>query len=205
MVVISHGKGGTRLGHHDTAAALAHAGFVVATFNHPGDSFGDETSSNKLEIFESRPAHVSRVITHMLDHWKDRQLIDMQSVGVFGFSRGGYTALALVGSVPSQAASESRFCGFWRAFVIPFCRQLRNNAGALKAQADSRVKSVVAVDPLNLFDASSFSTVKAPVQLWAAELGGDGVELAHTQMIRDSLPQAPEFSVAKGAGHFAFL
>lgn len=206
LVVISHGRGGTRLGHHDTAEALANAGFVVASFNHPGDTFGDESSSDKVGIFESRPRDVSRVITHMLDLWKFRKLIDKQSVGVFGFSRGGFTALALAGAVPSQAATASRFCGSWRSFVISFCRQLHSSAGTLTTvHSDPRVRSVVAVDPLNLFGDSSFTTVTGPVQLWASELGGDGVEMAHIQFIRERLPRAPEYFVAKGAGHFAFL
>ena len=205
LVVISHGQGGTRLGHHDTATALADAGFVVASFNHPGDSFGDDHSTNKIGIFGSRPAHVSRVISHMIDQWTGRGALDSHAVGVFGFSRGGYTALALAGAVPSATASASRFCGFWQSFVTPICRQLDGINNAFKAQPDPRVRAIVAADALNLFDASSFREVKVPVQLWASELGGAGVELAHTQQIRQWLPHAPEVSVAKGAGHFSFL
>lgn len=205
LVVVSHGQGGTRLGHHDTATALADAGFVVASFNHPGDTFGDDASASEVGIFESRPADVSRVITHMLEQWKDRQAVDAQSVGVFGFSRGGYTALALAGAEPSRSASAERFCASWRSWLIPICRKLGKEDAALKARADARVKSVVAVDPLNLFAASSFKAVKAPVQLWASELGGDGVELAHTQLIQRWLPTPPEYHLAKGAGHFVFL
>lgn len=205
LVVLSHGQGGTRLGHHDTASALADAGFVVASFNHPGDSFGDDAAASDPGIFASRPADVSRVITHMLQLWTDRQRIDAQAVGVFGFSRGGYTALALAGATPNRTASTQRLCGSWRSFLIALCRQLGNDAAVLTARADPRVKSVVAVDPLNLFDASSFQAVRVPVQLWASELGGDGVELAHTQSIQRWLPQLPEYHLAKGAGHFVFL
>jgi predicted dienelactone hydrolase len=38
LVVISHGYSGNVLGHRDTAAALADAGFVVVAINHPIDS-----------------------------------------------------------------------------------------------------------------------------------------------------------------------
>jgi predicted dienelactone hydrolase len=205
LVVISHGQGGTRLGHHDTAIALADMGFVVATFSHPGDSFGDDSLTNKISAFETRPTHVSHVIDHLLKHWKHRELIDAQSVGVFGFSRGGYTALALAGALPSMTASASRLCGFWRWFTTPICRQIGAETLKLNVQADIRVKSVVAADPLNLFDASTLKSIKVPVQLWASEFGGAGVEFEHTQLIRDSLPQSTEFHVAKGAGHFAYL
>jgi len=206
LIVISHGQGGTRLGHHDTATALADAGFLVASFNHPGDTFGDDSLASEVRIFESRPADVSRVITHMLEQWKDRQLVDAQSIGVSGFSRGGYTALAVAGAEPSRSVSIERFCGgSWRSLLIPICRKLGNEAVALTARADSRVKAVVAADPLNLFAASSLKAVKVPVQLWASELGGDGVELAHTQLIQRSLPKPPEYHIANGAGHFIFL
>lgn len=205
LVVLSHGQGGTSLGHHDTATALANAGFLVASFNHPGDTFGDESLASEVAIFESRPADVSRVITHMLERWKDHQLVDAQSIGAFGFSRGGYTVLALVGAEPDRAASAQRLCGFWRSIFIPICRKLGNDAIALNPRADSRVRSVVAVDPLNLFGASSLKAVKVPVQLWASELGGDGVEMPHTQLIQRWLPNPPEYHLAKGAGHFVFL
>lgn len=205
LVVFSRGQGGTRLGHHDTATALANAGFLVASFNHPGDTLADDSLTSEVAIFESRPADVSRVITHMLEQWKDRQLVDSQSIGAFGFSRGGYTVLALVGAEPSRTASAQRLCGSWRSFLIPICRKLGNDATTLKPHTDSRVRSIVAVDPLNLFGASSLTAVKVPVQLWASELGGDSVELEHTQLIQRWLPSPTEYHLARGAGHFVFL
>jgi len=205
LIVISHGQGGTRLGHHDTAIALADMGFVVASFNHLGDSFGDDSLTDKVSVFERRPAQVSHVIDHMLKHWKHRSVVDAQAVGVFGFSRGGYTALALAGAVPNTTASASRLCGFWQWFVIPMCRQIGEPNVRIKVQADPRVKSVVLADPLNLFGESSLVGVKVPVQIWASEHGGAGVEFAHTKQIRNSLPRSTEFHAVKGGGHFAFL
>jgi predicted dienelactone hydrolase len=38
LVLISHGTGGSRESHADTAFALAEAGFVVAAVEHPGDN-----------------------------------------------------------------------------------------------------------------------------------------------------------------------
>jgi predicted dienelactone hydrolase len=205
LVVISHGQGGTRLGHHDTAIALADAGFLVVTFSHPGDTFGDESSASDLGIFESRPADVSRVITHMLEQWNGRAVVDARSIGVFGFSRGGYTALALIGAKPSTAASLSRFCGSWRSLVRPICRSFGSADASLQPRADPRVRAAVVADPLNLFGEASFRAVSVPVQLWASEHGGDGVALADTELIRAWLPSQTEFNVATGAGHFVFL
>jgi predicted dienelactone hydrolase len=205
LVVISHGQGGSYLGHHDTASALANAGFVVVSLNHPGDSFDDDGAAQQLRIFESRPRDVSRVISFMLSNWPHRQQLDPGAIGVFGFSRGGYTALALAGATPSASASAVRFCQPWWSFILSLCRQLDADNVRLRPQADPRVRAVVVVDPLDLFDAAGVRKVRVPVQLWASEMGGDGVELAHVDAVRVALPQPPEYRIAKGAGHFAYL
>ncbi|MGV8941868.1 MAG: alpha/beta hydrolase family protein [Lysobacter sp.] len=205
LVLISHGQGGTRLGHHDTAAALADAGFVVVSLNHSGDTYGDTSAAQRLRIFESRPRDASRVVTFMLDHWPSRHTLDPGSIGVFGFSRGGYTALALAGAKPNLAAAASRLCDGWASLANTLCRQIKSKDARLAPAADPRIRAVVVVDPLNLFDAAGLASVTVPVQLWASEQGGDGVELAHVEAVRSSLQPAPEYRVARGAGHFAFL
>ena len=205
LVVISHGQGGSMLGHHDTAVALADAGFVAVSLNHPGDTFADDAGAQRLAIFETRPRDVSRVVSFMLDRWPHRQVIDRDSIGVFGFSRGGYTALALAGAVPSLSASAGRLCNRWWSLVMSLCRRIRGGDATLDPSADPRIRAAVVVDPLNLFDSAGLRTVQVPVQLWASEEGGDGVALAHVEAIRTGLPQPPEYHVARGAGHFAYL
>jgi predicted dienelactone hydrolase len=205
LIVISHGKGGSMIGHHDTATALANAGFVVASLSHPGDSFGDQAATENLAVFESRPRDMSRLISYMTKDWPQRQRLNPEAIGVFGFSRGGFTALSLIGAVPNVAASAQRFCGPWWSFVIGMCRQLKSDGMKVRSMPDARIRAAVVVDPLDMFDAASFKNVRVPVQLWASELGGDGVELAHIQQIKAQLPQKPEFQVARGAGHFAYL
>ena len=59
LIGISHGTGGSFLGHYDTAIALAEAGYVVAAVTHTGDNYADQSRS--VFIME-RPRHISRVI-----------------------------------------------------------------------------------------------------------------------------------------------
>jgi predicted dienelactone hydrolase len=205
LVVISHGHLGNLLGHRDTATALADAGFVVVSFNHPGDTFGDDGGAHELAIFESRPRDASRVISFMTTEWANRAQLDPESIGVFGFSRGGYTALALAGAKPSVPAAAERFCDAWWTFIIKLCRRIDDDGAQIRPVADPRVRAIVAADPLNLFDAGGLQSVRVPVQLWASQLGGDGVEMAHVEAVRTALPQPPEYRIAKGAGHFAYL
>lgn len=205
LVLISHGDSGSSIGHHDTAAALADAGFVVAAVLHPGNNFADNSRQGELTIFASRPRDISRLLDYMSQHWPQHPQLDLQRIGVFGFSRGGYTALALAGAEPDKTASNQRFCAPWWSFVLGYCRQLADDALVIQPVADPRIKAAVVVDPLNLFGSGSFKNVQAPVQLWASELGGDGVELSHIEAVKAGLPQAPDYHIAKGAGHFVFL
>jgi predicted dienelactone hydrolase len=46
LVIFSHGRGAWFGAHHDTAEALAEAGFVVTAINHPGDNGNDSSRRN---------------------------------------------------------------------------------------------------------------------------------------------------------------
>ena len=55
LIVISHGRRGWFGTHHDTAAALADAGFVVAALNHPGDTWRDTSRTEGPAICTDAP------------------------------------------------------------------------------------------------------------------------------------------------------
>ena len=46
--------------------------------------------------------------------------------------------------------------------------------------------------------------MKAPIQLWASEYGGDGVTLALVETIKERLPSKPDYHLVRNGGHFAF-
>jgi predicted dienelactone hydrolase len=201
LVVVSHGAGGSFLGHHDTAAALADAGFVVAAISHSGDNFEDLSRHRELSVFVSRPMDMKRLVDHMLRRWPER--IAPARIGFFGFSRGGYTGLALAGAVPNfrsgltWCAPDSR---------VPMCVQARgNDLPAEPLVQDERIKAAVIADPLSFFEAQGLKDVKIPVQLWASERGGDGVLPTQVEAVRRGLPSPPDFRVPARSAHFAFL
>ncbi|MBO9654496.1 MAG: prolyl oligopeptidase family serine peptidase [Agrobacterium tumefaciens] len=203
LVVISHGFGGTYFSHRDTAAALADAGFIVAAINHPGDNALEMKKAGELSALTSRPADIARVLDHLLAGWSEAGSIDAERIGVFGFSRGGYTALVLAGGIP-DFANAGLPCPDPQA---PICTQMRQKTALPQhGGQDRRVKAVVVADPLNAFPgAGDLKAIAIPVQLWSSEQGGDGVVPQDIARLRDDLPVKPDYRMVKGAGHFSFI
>lgn len=206
LIVMSHGAGGSYLGHFDTAIALADAGFVVVAMNHTGDNYADK--SRNLDIM-ARPRHVSRVIDHMLATWEGHAAIDPQRIGMFGFSSGGFTALAIIGGV-ADLTKIAPMCGQHPGdFACHLVANSQNplEAPAATAAADARVKAAVVAAPALgfTFAPGGLKNVKVPVQLWRAE---DDVVVPHpryAEAVRLALVEAPDYHVVAHAGHFDFL
>jgi predicted dienelactone hydrolase len=204
LVVLSHGFGGNNLGHHDTAEALADAGFVVVALNHPGDTSTSSDETRGLPALTGRPSDVKRLIDFMLGASPDAAKIDPQRIGFFGFSRGGYTGLVVGGGNPDFIK------------LLPLCRAATGTDCAAAAASplakqplthDPRVKALVIADPLAVVfpTAESLKDITVPVQLWSSERGGDGVFPDEVAAVAAHLPVKPEFHLVANSAHFAFL
>ncbi|QYF86995.1 dienelactone hydrolase [Brevundimonas sp. PAMC22021] len=205
LIVISHGNGGHSQGHHDTAKALAAAGFVVAALTHPGDNWRDDSRQTQLT---DRAGHISLLIDHMTKHWSGPMGVDSARIGAFGYSAGGFTVTALVGGV-SDLALVRRHCEQEpEVFACQLIRRSPIDPTTWKAVGhDPRIRAAVIAAPgLGLaFTDESLARVTIPVQLWQAD--GDMVLPApfNVEPIRDRLGRAAEYHRVAGAGHFDFL
>jgi predicted dienelactone hydrolase len=204
LIVVSHGFGGTYLGHHDTAETLADAGFVVVAVNHPDDTASNTGKARDMKALISRPADIRRVIDFMLGPSPDAAAIDSQHIGFFGFSRGGYTGLVLAGAKPDFQALRSH-CPDATGVSCPTISG--NVLPTLGPSSDPRISAFVIADPLSSVFATSASLedVKAPLQLWASERGGDGVSPENVAAIARNLPGKADLHIVPNSGHFAFL
>ena len=209
LVVMSHGTGGSFLGHFDTAIALADAGFVVVAVTHRGDNHADQSRS--MDVID-RPRQISRVIDHMLSTWPSHATIDPARIGMFGFSAGGFTTLVSIGGIP-DFSTVGPMC---RQYPGDFACQLIARSGSHIAApvtapaaraADARIKAAVVAAPALgfTFSPEGLRNVKVPVQLWRAE---SDVVLPHpryAEAVRLALPEPPDYHVVPQAGHFDFL
>jgi predicted dienelactone hydrolase len=206
LVVISHGVGGWSFGHHDLAEALADAGFVVAAIDHPvdGGRSADRSHSGEMVALTSRPADIHRLIDFMLAGWPGHARIDPARIGFFGFSRGGFTGLVLIGGTP-DLGKLLPLCD--RFPDLRLCGQLRAGEQPAPFTHDARIRAAVIADPAGglAFLPDGLPSVGIPVQVWQSEFGGDGARPSEVADVARALPQAPDLHVANGAAHFAFL
>jgi predicted dienelactone hydrolase len=201
LIVISHGRTGSFLGHRDTAQTLADAGFVVAAISHPGDNAQDSSHSDDLSAFVERPADIKRLVDYLLGSWSQASVIDPTRIGLFGFSRGGYTGLVVVGAQPRFDAA----IGMCAGQTSTICDEVRQ--GRLEPLVhDERIKAAVIADPLSIFFAkTSFDAVRVSIQLWRSERGGDGVTPDSIATVAEELPTKPDLRTVANSQHFSFL
>jgi predicted dienelactone hydrolase len=205
LVIISHGTGGGMASHLDTAQALAEAGFVVVAPTHPGDNFQDDAIVGRTDWFVDRSRHVTKVIDYMFGEWDGRGRLGPASVGIFGFSAGGTTALISIGGVPDLSLAMPH-CERQAEFICSILRPSGEEPSPVWSHDPRLVAAVVAAPGLGFaFDAPGLADVHAPVQLWGGSEDETVPYATNAGIIRGLLPQAPDFHSVEGASHLSFL
>jgi predicted dienelactone hydrolase len=159
--------------------------------------------SAELSVYVERPADIKRLVDFLLAAPPVASAIDADRIGLFGFSRGGYTGLVVIGGNPDWASAT----GYCRTSPARACQQiLAKEYPTEPLMHDPRIKAAVIADPLAVpFTVASLAPIKVPVQLWQSERGGDGV-LPHDVAQADRNLAVPhEYRVVRDSGHFAFL
>lgn len=204
LIVMSHGTGGSKEGHYDTALSLAKDGFIVAALEHTGDNYRDSSRATDLA---NRPKEISRLIDFMIRNWEKKSAIDTRKIGAFGFSSGGFTILAAAGGVPDLSLI-ARHCAEHPTFFA--CQLVGRNRNHLDIKdvfnADTRIGALVVVAPaLGFTFAKGLDKVTQPVQLWRADADEILPAPYYADAVRVALPRRPAFHAVPNAGHFDFL
>lgn len=220
LLLLSHGTGGSELGHGRLAQALARGGYLVAALRHPGDNWQDHSllTDSPQAFFDERPRQARAVIDALLadPRWKDRIARDARGprVGALGHSAGGYTVIALAGGRPdlgrirvhcaAEAAEDPIFCGMGRpARPDPAASAPAHDAGA--DLADPRVRAVAALSPVGaVFTPGSLAAIRVPVAIHVAALDRFLVPRFHGAWLAAQIPGATMTTVPN-AWHFAFI
>ena len=214
LVLLSHGTGGGRLNHRDTAIRLAEAGYIVAAPEHAGDSWRDGRHSGTAANWRRRPRQLSAVLDRLLGDSAFSSHIDPARIGAVGHSAGGYSVLALIGG-RADMALLAEHCTERRAEDPAFCAYGRPgrtddapvpDADPLPDLSDRRIAAVVAVAPVGaLFGPGAFAGVDIPTQIH--RLGRDRILRRpwHAENIATLLGDGARLVVHPAAHHFAFI
>ena len=208
LVLLSHGSGGGRLNHRETAVRLAEGGYVVAAPEHAGNSFRDNRYGGTAENWRRRPRQLSAVLDRLLGDAEFGPRIDVERIGAVGHSAGGYSVLALIGG-RADLSVLAHHCTRHRAEDPQFCAYGRPGGHddlTMPNLTDRRVGAVVAVAPVGaLFGEGAFSGVVIPTQIH--RLDNDRVLRRpwHAEHIAAQMGDRARLVVHPKAHHFAFI
>lgn len=218
LVVISHGHGGSDLGHHDLAAYLARHGFVVATFEQPGDNFHDQSGSATSKVLVGRAIQVRAVIDTVLADARWKALIDPARIGVAGFSAGGYTSLLVVGAKPRfdlfigychRHPDDDETCGPAKklgARAVAVLADIQHDLTRWGDTADPRVKAAFVMAPLSLvFDKAGAGAIDRPVDLWYGQHDHVLLPSENALHLKPLVPTLAQVHEVPKADHWVFL
>jgi predicted dienelactone hydrolase len=225
LVLLSHGTGGSELGHSRLAEALARRGWLVAALRHPRDNWQDASllARSPERFFEVRPRQASRVLDALLADPLLAPRIAADAGGpriaAIGHSAGGYTVLALAGARPDPARIAVH-CREHRAEDPLFCATGRTappagpgaapgaaagTASALPDLADRRVRAAVALAPVGVvLDDRSLAAIRVPVAIHVPGQDRWLVPRFHGARVAALIPGAV-LETVPNAWHFAFL
>ncbi len=221
LVILSHGSGGSDLGHRDTAIALAKAGFIAAAPLHPRNSLGDMGDDQRI-VLDGRPRQLSAVIDALLAHRNWSRRIDANKIAAFGFSAGGYAVLAALGAEPEFTRTLVH-CEL-HAEEDPYCRIINSvstEEGAARARAyaepalpshDARLCAAVIADPFAapFSDATLRALPLAKLLFFRPEVENVLKAEFHVSRVvrllkqRDDFPEPQDILLPK-ANHFSFI
>lgn len=222
VIVISHGLGSDRKTFQYLAEHLASYGFAVAVPQHPGSdarqlqALINGTASEVAEPAEfiARPLDIKYLLDELTALEKTdpalRGRLNLEQVGVFGQSFGGYTSLALAGApidFQQLEADCQNLDSTWNLSLLLQCRA-KELRGSQYQLGDPRIKAALAINPVDssILGPKSLSQIQVPVMLVASS--ADTAAPALPEQIRPFtwLSTPNKYLVAIGNGtHFSTL
>ncbi|MEA5616694.1 alpha/beta hydrolase [Cronbergia sp. UHCC 0137] len=186
VIVISHGLGLDSSNFRYLANHLVGHGFGVIVPNHPPKnslantpvSHGSMIQVSAPNEFIDRPLDIKFILNQLEKKQQSdvrfRGRLNLQQVGVFGQSLGGYTALALAGAKINfqqleQDCQPTALQNTWNMSLLLQCQalELKNKSRKYDKLGDKRVKAAIAVNPItsSIFGKTGISQVKIPVMI----------------------------------------
>lgn len=199
VVLMSHGSGGKAFRHLWLATRLAAAGFIVIAPDHPGSTSGDSDPARTLQLWD-RPADLSALTQWISTSPPLGLQPDLDHIGAFGFSMGGFSVMASAGAQVSldqftdycTTYAGQIDCGWYQSAGIDLAALDR--AMFEQANHDPRISAVVALDPAlaRATTLTSLARIDTPVLV---------INLGSAQAMPSQMDATAMASVIPGARH----
>jgi len=206
VILLSHGYGGSRVGMHDIATGLARDGFIVITVTHPGDDWENHNAWRTDRVLVGREYDLRAALDAALADPVFGDHIDLDRIGIAGFSMGGYTALLLLGARPDFA----RFADYCRDPAIDSSCATMSGPPAIRPGLtffrDVRIKAgfLMAPGPGFFFTREGLRDVTVPIHIDDPALDEVLRRPYSAERIRDLLPTPPDYAPVPGVGHYIY-
>jgi predicted dienelactone hydrolase len=214
VVVLSHGSGGSPLGHRDLATRLARDGFIVVAPTQIGDSAGHTEGREAGRSLLDRPRQAVKALDAALADRRFADHADPAHIGMVGFSAGGYTTLVLAGARPDYARAtaycrdhgdDRGSCGNGAGGSREDSPSRAEQLATWQPPVETRLKAIVLMDPLAFtFDAEALRAVQIPTLLIRPASDDYLRAPPNAAAVAAGLPHPPQQSTVPGS-HFVFL
>lgn len=185
LVILSHGYPGNRMLMSHLGETLASRGYLVASIDHPDSTYDDPA-------YLGGEAFASTLVNRPLDTAAVIEALGATQVAIIGYSMGGYGALVSGGAQVSERAE---------AMGGPEMARHR------QAQADPRLKAVVAIGPWgrqrDIWQAEGLARLSVPALILAGSLDEISDYQGGIRRIFAEAGGGPHLLTFEGAGHNA--
>ena len=212
LIIFIHGSGGNNTSMSYLAAELASRGIIVVAANHLSETKDDspaETVSVKPWV---QNEDVSFLLDEILKDSNFNKNILPDSIGVIGYSKGAYTALALAGGelkldkYVDYCSSNSKMpdCIFYNEDF------LKEKINFEKSYLDNRFSFIISIDPIFslAFDNESLKRIQIPILLISSEYyysKEPDINLYGESLYKQLNKTKTTYKLIENSGHFDFL
>jgi predicted dienelactone hydrolase len=223
VILFSHGFGGNARIMAWFTLPLVRAGYVVIAVDHPGNNAMDKMTVGGAIMFWDRPGDLAAALNAAKADPAIAPHLDLDRLGVAGFSAGGFTAIAATGA----HADTSRLQAFCKAnptdgicmpqkeFPLSTEQMLAAStspelAPEVAHSGDDHsihgVRAAFAIAPaiVQAFDPASLKADKAPVAIILGDADPVAPPDTNGRVAARDLPHA-ELKELPGVGHYDFL
>lgn len=223
VILLSHGFGGSARMMGWFGTSLARRGYIVVAVDHPGNNSDQPMTAAGAVLYWERPGDLAAALERVRSDPSLGPLLDLDRLGVAGFSAGGYTALAAAGGRANPVKLQL-FCRSNPSDGVCLPQSEHpvsaEEAQALLARSDTResfehagddvsiqgVKAVFVMAPaiVQAFDPASLERIHARVQIILGEDDTVAPPRSNGDVAASLITGARRIRLA-GVGHYDFL